>query len=76
VPENFDIYDEEHRPGDEVHRIEVATQHFVGKGRGGFEWEREQASEDVVRALWGATRAAYVRLSEELDIDPWEAEEE
>lgn len=77
LPGNFNIEDGEHRPsGEGGHALEVVTQHFVGRGNGGFSWEPEPASDEVLHALWKATRAAYLRVSAELGIDPWAGDDE
>jgi len=77
-PENFDIHDGEHNPGDDdgEHSLDLVTQHFVGRGQGGFQWDRKPAPREVVHALWEATRAAYERLSAELGIPPWGDDDE
>ncbi len=73
-PENFGIED-----GDFTavvdHEVVVATQHFVGRGRGGFEWEKAPADEEVVEALRQAVLATYERLSTQLGVDPWQTDE-
>lgn len=51
------------------HELEIATQHFIGRP-GGFHWEREEAPEEIIEALRLAARAAYVRLSDLLGMDP------
>jgi len=74
-PENFGIEDGEFISV-VAHQVDVATQHFVGRGRGGFEWEKAPADEEVVEVLRQVVLATYERLSEQLGVDPWETDEE
>ncbi len=71
-PERFGIDDDGVYREDSAidHELQIATQYFVGRGQGGFQWEREEASSDVLEALRQCALAVYWRLSKQLGIEP------
>ena len=44
------------------HNLEIALQYFVGRGHGGFEWQRLPAGVEVLEMLEAALEAALGRV--------------